>query len=148
MVYNLRHNLLIPREHLSTRIVNGKKTIHRMEGTNRFRSVPAIECLALSGEGGSSVHNNGVINQVWVARAECRRRRTPGGARRLAVRSSRRNKISKGAAQLCGGLQSLFFSLFINVDRRVGHCNLNASVCAGLFIKISLFYVWDLGWML
>lgn len=40
-----------------------------MEGTNRFGSVPAIECLALSGEGGSSLRNNGVINQVWVARA-------------------------------------------------------------------------------
>lgn len=40
-----------------------------MGGTNRFGCVPAIECLALSGGGGSSLRNNGVINQVWAARA-------------------------------------------------------------------------------
>lgn len=40
-----------------------------MGGTNHFGCVPAIECLALSGGGGSSLRNNGVINQVWAARA-------------------------------------------------------------------------------
>lgn len=65
-----KKNLIwISADPLKYRRVTGRKSIDRMEGTNRFGSVQAIECLALSGEGGSSLRNNGVINQVWVARA-------------------------------------------------------------------------------